>query len=206
MSDQRYPLARQGVFRTIQGEGVLLGQPMIFIRLAGCSVGCPACDTDYSVSRRVTLPELLDLVSQHLYGATKWAWITGGEPTDHNINPLVDGLRAMGLQIAVATAGVRAVRLGLSHGGVDFLSVSPHRIDDSWVLRRGDQLNIVPGLNGLELSDLDGVDVSGFSHRFVTSMADADGKPANLKECLSFVMTRSGWRLGIQAHKIWGVA
>lgn len=50
----RYPLARGGgVFATIQGEGALLGVPMVFVRLAGCSVGCPRCDTDYAVGERM---------------------------------------------------------------------------------------------------------------------------------------------------------
>ena len=38
------------IFPTIQGEGPFVGQPAIFIRLAGCNLQCPACDTDYTLS------------------------------------------------------------------------------------------------------------------------------------------------------------
>jgi 7-cyano-7-deazaguanosine (preQ0) biosynthesis protein QueE len=33
---------------TIQGEGPAVGQPAVFLRLAGCHVGCDWCDTRYS--------------------------------------------------------------------------------------------------------------------------------------------------------------
>lgn len=204
MSD-RYPLAQQGVFSTIQGEGVLAGTPMIFVRFAGCSVGCPGCDTDYSVRGRVTMAELLDRISRHHYGNVRWVWLTGGEPTDHNLGPLVAELHRRCLRVAVATAGTRTVSCGLVYGGVDFLSVSPHRLDDSWVQRCGDQLNIVPGLNGLKLADLEGVDVSRFPHRYVTPLADSGGSPLNFQQCLEFVRARPGWKLGWQAHKAWGL-
>ena len=43
----KYPLASNPIFWTIQGEAHLRGFQMCFVRLAGCSVGCEHCDTDY---------------------------------------------------------------------------------------------------------------------------------------------------------------
>ena len=54
------PLAPQGVFRTIQGDGTYAGTPMTFVRLAGCSVGCPQCDTDYSVAERTSVKDIVE--------------------------------------------------------------------------------------------------------------------------------------------------
>ncbi len=34
------------MFETIQGEGAHTGIPSIFVRLQGCPVGCPWCDTN----------------------------------------------------------------------------------------------------------------------------------------------------------------
>ncbi len=36
------------VFRSWQGEGLLLGRRMVFVRLAGCHVGCRYCDTAWA--------------------------------------------------------------------------------------------------------------------------------------------------------------
>ena len=77
MTTDRIPLAPQGVFRTIQGEGVLLGVPMVFVRLAGCSVGCPECDTDYSIAERATVEEIARRAID-ADPSLAWAWITGG--------------------------------------------------------------------------------------------------------------------------------
>lgn len=200
----KYPLAPQGVFRTVQGEGALLGVPMVFVRLAGCSVGCPECDTDYSVAQRLTLDAVMDKVARVSWASAEWAWVTGGEPTDHDVAPLVAALHGRGLKVALATAGTREIRSGFAWGGVDFVSVSPHD-PARWVARRGDQLNLVPGLNGLSLTDpslLDALEGCEFSHRFVTPLY---GDPASLEACRWWVQCRRGWRMGTQAHKVWGV-
>ena len=42
------------LWQTIQGEGPFAGMRAIFIRLAGCNLQCPFCDTDYT-SKRETL-------------------------------------------------------------------------------------------------------------------------------------------------------
>lgn len=205
MSDT-IPLARQGVFATIQGEGAMLGTPMVFIRLAGCPVGCPECDTDYRLDSRATPHEIAQRACGVATPGTEWVWVTGGEPAIHDLRPLFTELRRAGFRIAVATSGIKAVPQGLSSGGCDFLSVSPHRVDGSWVVRRGDQLNVVPGLNGLKLDDFDGVDVSGFNVRYVTPCWDASvDRMDGVRACVDWVSARPGWRLGGQMHKVWNL-
>lgn len=46
------------VFRSFQGEGLLLGRRQVFVRLAGCTVGCRYCDTTWAfqVPVRVAVP------------------------------------------------------------------------------------------------------------------------------------------------------
>ena len=38
------------VFVSLQGEGHFTGTPAIFVRLQGCDVHCPWCDTGYAMS------------------------------------------------------------------------------------------------------------------------------------------------------------
>ncbi len=36
------------IFETIQGEATYTGTPAVFVRLQGCPVGCPWCDTKHT--------------------------------------------------------------------------------------------------------------------------------------------------------------
>lgn len=202
-----YPLAPQGVFHTVQGEGDLLGLPMVFVRFAGCPVGCSNCDTDYSFAERVTDLEILIRIKELTrWKETKWVWFTGGEPAVHNIAPLLRLVESKGYKTAVATSGVRDTwRLSPT-----FLSVSPHALDETWLQRAGQQVNVVPGLNGLSMEAIqkandDGL-FDGFESKWITPVWDAKIGQMNTGDCIQFVNRRPGWKLGVQAHKAWGVA
>jgi hypothetical protein len=192
---KKYPIAPNGVFDTVQGEGYLLGTPMSFVRLAGCSVGCAECDTDYSVSERLSVAEIIERLQR--LPRRSWVWVTGGEPTDHDLRPLTSALQQEGFAVALATAGVRPLDCP-----VDFLSVSPHTLDGRWSLRYGTQINLVPGLNGLKLSDWPEGEERTFDHHYVTPRS---GSKESLDECLAWVREHPWWHLGVQAHKVWGI-
>ena len=189
-----YQLAKPGVFHTVQGEGILSGVPMTFVRLAGCSVGCRECDTQYAPLDTATAEEIAAMAQ----GTPEWVWITGGEPLDQDVSELVDALAFIG-HVAIATSGSRRMPQLTS---VKFVSVSPHHTPDRLLVREGDQLNLVPGLNGLSLRDWRDFDARGFRHRYVTPM----GGRRNLDEAVQFVREHEGWKLGVQAHKVWGIA
>lgn len=203
-----YPLAKEDVFLTRQGEGTLLGLPMVFIRLAGCSVGCPQCDTDYGVSHRMTAREIANKAAE-ISSGVEWCWITGGEPTDHPLGELISELRRARFRIALATAGVATttrdgwvVHCGSATDGIDFISVSPHSWE-SMKLRTGTQCNVVPGLNGLEMNETTAKHCDEFTIKWATPMS---GNAESLRACIEWCKTHYDWRLGIQAHKQWGIS
>ena len=73
-------LVVHSVFYTIQGEGPFAGQPAVFVRLAGCNLQCPLCDTEYTSTRTPMDPRsLLAYVSQ-VNRAASLIVVTGGEP------------------------------------------------------------------------------------------------------------------------------
>ncbi len=200
----KYPIAPNGIFTTIQGEGVMAGEPMIFIRLAGCSIGCPLCDTDYRVDRRLEVNEIMAAVAQErLKTYTPKIWITGGEPFDHDLLPLVDALRKACLPVHIATSGHHPICDSILYRYGCSISVSPHD-PAKWVHFAGDELKIVPGLNGFGLMDFAKVleRLHGFRSKWVFP---CDGKPETVKECQDFVLHNRGWRMGSQAHKQWGL-
>lgn len=188
----------------------MAGVPMHFVRLAGCSVGCQQCDTDYTVAERLSVAEIVERLQR--LRRLPWVWLTGGEPTDHPLGELVSALRLEGYRVALATSGVRVetkdgwlVREGSHWSGVDFLSVSPHFADDRWAVRSGTQLNVVPGLNGVELAAFTGVDRHRWGSMWVTPVWE-NGRMGRVEECVDWVLKFPHWRVNCQIHKFLGVS
>lgn len=203
----KYPLAKDGIFDTIQGEGMMLGEPMLFIRLAGCSVGCVLCDTDYKVHRKMCALEILTelgLARQRTY--TNWVWITGGEPMDYDLLPLIQALREEGkFNITIATSGHKEVPDAYTMRYGCRLNVSPHD-PSKWVQMTGDELNIVPGLNGYPLSAFI-YKLKTTPHAFRSKrVTPCDGLLSTVLDCREFVRWNKGWTMGVQAHKQWNLA
>lgn len=198
---KRLSLAPNGVFWTLNGEGTHAGEPQLFIRLAGCSVACPNCDTDYRVSRRVTPEELADEARTLVPAAFAWpwAWITGGEPTDQDTLPLVLALQAKGFRVALATSGVRPLSRELI-AALNFLSVSPHA--PLLGQQHGHEIKLVPGLGALTWDNLHQVNTGMFAFKYIQPLA---GSAFELQKAIAFCLNVPGWQLSGQAHKKWGL-
>ena len=67
------------IFYSIEGEGIEIGRPEIFIRLAGCNLRCTWCDTPYALEngKEMSIKEILQEVCRY---PCKSVSITGGEP------------------------------------------------------------------------------------------------------------------------------
>lgn len=179
-------------FKTFQGEGRYLGVPMTFVRFAGCSVGCPKCDTNYTHKLALS-PE--EIASNCAKLGLEWVWITGGEPTDQmdGLIDLVGLLAELGHQVALASSGIRECPR------VHFLSVSPHT--PNFVQRVGTEIKLVPGLNGLKISDID-ISTIQFAYRYVMPMHGSD---VSTQDCIDFISNTPGWLMTTQAHKAWRI-
>jgi 7-carboxy-7-deazaguanine synthase len=83
-------LSVHSIFFTIQGEGPHTGRPAVFVRLAGCNLQCPGCDTEYTSGREtLKIQEITARIERtyaHVMGTCKpMIVITGGEPFRQNI-------------------------------------------------------------------------------------------------------------------------
>lgn len=204
-----YPVSE--IFRSIQGEGHFVGYPMTFVRLAGCSVlDChirAECDeAPWKATGRMSIVEILLMVrSLHPNGIV---CITGGEPTDHDVLPLVAALRDEGYRVHMETSGARSV-MGYP---LEWLTVSPKTGD--YVQRVGHTLKIVVRPEwGDAVKAWDYVcsfDANtDFFHRYLQPLT-VDGKPINLNTVVEMVSngyrnSNGRWALSWQAHRAWGL-
>jgi len=96
------------IYRSVQGEGMLLGVPTTFVRFFACNLRCSWCDTKYSWSVReggtwdVLSPESV-AERVHELGA-RHVVLTGGEPTLQKELPVLAGLlKELGHHLTVET-------------------------------------------------------------------------------------------------------
>ncbi len=204
-------LAVVETFHSLQGEGLHAGRSAFFIRLAGCTVGCPWCDTKHSWPETAhphrPISELATEARQAAAAGAAFVVISGGEPLQQPLDPLCEALSAAGLPLHLETSGV-----GCWSGRFDWITLSPkrHAPPSGEALAACAELKVVVH----EPADLE----------FATAMALAAGaarqadapSPALLLQpgwnsgrgqelALAFVRRHPSWRLSLQSHKWLGV-
>lgn len=116
------------MFATIQGEATFTGMPSTFVRLQGCDVGCPWCDTKHTWAiGNVVIPiksmtekecdsdsyaamresEIIDEIRKL---APRHVVLTGGEPCSYNLNLLTAMLLEWGYSVQIETSGTYEIQ------------------------------------------------------------------------------------------------
>lgn len=205
----KYPITE--IFHSIQGEGHFVGYPMTFVRFAGCSVTkCSIrkeCDeAPWKAKEHLTAEEIVFRVkSLRSSEGGGIVCLTGGEPTDHDIAPIVALLRQEEYRVHIETSGVRS----LDGIPFDWITVSPKTTD--YVQRSGHTLKVVvrPGWTVSEAREI--IERmnrrTNFFHRYLQPMAMRDGT-TNVTGVIALLTdpeVRNGWALSTQAHKTWGI-
>ncbi|MCA1419479.1 7-carboxy-7-deazaguanine synthase QueE [Bradyrhizobium sp. BRP23] len=117
-------------FETIQGEATFTGTPSTFVRLQGCDVGCPWCDTKYTWDLNHAPPSPLedilgkqepspsfaavsieDLVQALSQTQPRHLVLTGGEPCMYDLTELSSRMIAGGWTVQVETSGTEPIRI-----------------------------------------------------------------------------------------------
>lgn len=109
------------IFKSIDGEGIRAGYPVVFIRLAGCNLRCSYCDTKYSYDVESAQDMSIDDIYCAVYRlGCKRITLTGGEPLIHkDVQELISIFTQEGFEVNIET-----------NGSVD---ISPY-IDDKLIL------------------------------------------------------------------------
>jgi len=203
-----YPINE--IFYSIQCEGYYTGTPAIFIRLAGCNLRCEWCDTDYSEKMKMTPAQIIKVVFNLWKGRGEPSVIlTGGEPTIHNLMPLLDKLRKKNIFIAIETNGTADLDNNFSEcceaGLVDWLTVSPKNLKSvtDWMIDSASEIKIV-------------FDKKNSPNKYIKKYyLEADSRlvgrlfvqpcSENYRPAVDFVLNHPQWRLSVQIQKIIGV-
>lgn len=131
---------------TIQGEGFWAGTVADFVRLFGCPVRCPWCDTGYSSEAPPVSP--IRLTSQQIREqlVSPRVIISGGEPMFQDIAPLVHEIESDGRFVSVETSGAAPLSPGLSE--TLWVTLSPKQHTSKYPVRgewwkRADEVKLV---------------------------------------------------------------
>ncbi len=188
-------------FHSVQGEGFWAGSNAFFIRLAGCDVGCPWCDTKHSWPMdKHPKHELSDLVAAALRLKPSMVVITGGEPLMHDLTDLTMALHGAGLSVHLETSGAHPLS-----GQFDWITLSPKRYKPPLeaIYRYADELKVVVG----DRTDIDWAEqvAQKAPAKVIKMLQPRWESKVGQQIVFEYVLSNPEWRVGLQTHKFLGV-
>lgn len=118
-----YPIHE--TFHSWQGEGEHAGKAAFFVRLFGCPVHCPWCDSagtwhpEY-IPKNIEKRDAESIAEAALATMPDFIVVTGGEPTIHDLEPLTRAFENRGLKRHLETSGSFKIS-----GSFDWVTLSP---------------------------------------------------------------------------------
>lgn len=122
------------LFYSVQGEGMLVGMPSVFVRTSGCNLRCGFCDTPYtSWNPEGNNQSIDDIIKQIKQYDCKYVVLTGGEPMiAPEIETMCSRLKELGYHITIETAATVFKPIQ-----ADLLSLSPKLANSTPPLESG---------------------------------------------------------------------
>ncbi len=179
---------------------------MVFVRLSGCNLRCPFCDTDHSRFTEMQAGDVVQAVRALRPGGR--VCLTGGEPLLQLDAALTAALHDAGYTVHLETNGTRPLP-----EGVDWVTLSPKQDIPALkgagevVLERADELKLVYD-GSLQPGSLAAWARFPATWHFLQPCDTGD--PRRNAEILRKTIGRvrepgSPWRLSLQIHKILGI-
>ena len=183
------------IFYSVQGEGRHTGMPAVFLRLAGCSMGCDFCDTKYAFAPGTPLNSLQILVELAKYPC-KTVVVTGGEPTEQDLPGLINVLKSAGHTVHIETNGA----LDTDVSKADFVCVSPKKTVSKEMLKKADVIKLVIGPK-TTLQDVEKY-YNYENEKTTLYLQPLDNLQENIDLCVKLVKQHPTARLSVQLHKL----
>ena len=191
MSIMTYPVNE--LFLSVQFEGTNSGFLNFFIRLAHCNRNCTFCDTDYrdNVWQQMTADEILQTMLE-MSTSVKRVILTGGEPSLHDLKPLLEKLKSAGYYIAIESNGDFIEKLYEWKPLIDWITVSPKgKVDSTKLQLTANEVKYIVPDHG-KLID--------WTLPVIFLQPEWNNKEA-FKECRSLLEAHPDARISIQSHK-----
>ena len=212
------------IFETIQGEAFNTGKPAVFVRLQGCPIGCPWCDTKHTwdvlpekqipiaamVAKESDDPSFAQMTVQNIVDKcmafkSGLVVITGGEPCLYDLTELTTALGEAGKEVQIETSGTHEVKCSYRH---TWVTVSP-KVNmpggfamNAEALKRANEIKYPVG----KAADIESLKALLKEHgllKMVWLQPLSQSKKAT-EICIQAAQ-ENGWRVSIQTHKFLGV-
>jgi 7-carboxy-7-deazaguanine synthase len=220
------PIRLNDIYQCVQGEGCQTGVAMVMVRLQGCGVGCPFCDTKETwalaeANKVATLeqalgtnpkwcevePGELAAYARWTFPGPRWALVSGGEPADQPLFSLVRELHGRDFRVALETSGTARGHVG---AGFDWICVSPKigmpggkAILPEAVAAAHEIKHVVGKPEDIEA--LDQLLLSTPLRHDVQICLQPVSTQAKATELCTRTAIDRGWRLSLQTHKLVGL-
>lgn len=180
-------------FISLQGEGHYTGTAAFFLRLSGCNLSCPFCDTNHLSHKEMTEEEIVEEARK---GQPRHIVITGGEPALQLTSSLIDKLHAAGFFIQVETNGT----LPLPEG-IDWVTCSPK---GRTFLKNVDELKVLYQGTDTDLTIADKIQAKEYRLQPLDTGNETENRII-LRDTMAYVLRHPKWRLSLQTHKLLGI-
>lgn len=185
------------IFCSLQGEGCYTGTAAVFVRLAGCNLSCPFCDTNHTPFTEMTEDEIVCKVKGYGVGHVV---ITGGEPTLQLNAKLLTLLHDNGMFVQIETNGTKVLPDGCV---VDWVTCSPKE-GGKVVIQHIDELKVLFRGNIEEIESYSKIKATEYRLQPLDTSDEAKNNDI-LKATIDYIIKNPMWKLSLQTHKMIGV-
>ena len=181
------------IFYSIQGEGFNTGRSAVFVRLSGCNLACPWCDTKDHNQGKWYSKEELEKEVRELADSRSIVVFTGGEPTLQlkEEEPLLEEYFK-----TIETNGTNKIP-----SWIDWVTCSPKTdIDFTKSEINPDEVKVIYESEREEYFK----SLIGQNFELFLQPLELNGK-MNIKETIDFIKKYPEYRLSLQTHKMVGI-